>query len=123
MVAIERDDDELSADEVLVELQAAGIAPTLPSLRELIANARAHEHEAERHRQQWPLLGLIPSSVNTEVARRAADNGVLVAERIGGRWFCTVSDMEIWLKRTGRWFKSEAEERQWRKMLADRKVQ
>jgi hypothetical protein len=27
--------------------------------------------------------------------------------------------MEAWLKRTGRWFKSGADER-WRKMLADR---
>jgi hypothetical protein len=123
MIADQSDDDPLSSDEVLVELQAAGIAPTLPSLRELIANARAHEHDAEQRRQQWPLLALIPSSVNAEVARRAADNGVLVAERIGGRWFCTVSDVEIWLKRTGRWFKNAEDERRWRKMLADRKVQ
>jgi hypothetical protein len=107
-------------EEIGAAMQAAGFTPTLPSLKELIANARAHEHEAKERRQQWPLLGLIPSSVNAEVARRAADNGVLIAERIGGRWFCTVPDMEAWLKRTGRWFKSGADEQRWRKMLADR---
>jgi hypothetical protein len=65
----------------------------------------------------------VPASVNEEVARRAADNGVLVAERVGGRWFCTTDHMETWLKRTGRWFRSEAEEQRWRKMLVNRKVQ
>jgi hypothetical protein len=115
--------DELTSETVRAELERAGIAPTLPSLRELIANARAREHEAERHRTQWPLLWLVPAHVNEEVARRAADHGVLVAERIGGRWFCAVSNMQAWLKRTGRWFKSGAEEQQWRKMLVNRKVQ
>jgi hypothetical protein len=119
MIADQPDDDPLTAEEVLVELQAAGIAPTLPNLRELIANARAHD-EAKERRQQWPLLWLVPAHVNEEVARRAADSGVLVAERVGGRWFCTVPDMENWLKRTGRWFRSEAEEQRWREMIGRR---
>jgi hypothetical protein len=29
-------------------------------------------------------------------------------------------DMQIWLKRTGRWFRSEAEERRWREMVGRR---
>jgi hypothetical protein len=111
-------------EEISTAMTEAGFAATLRNLRELIANAaRAHEHEAKERRQQWPLLWLVPAHVNEEVARRAADNGVLVAERVGGRWFCTVPDMEAWLKRTGRWFKSGAEEQQWRKMLVNRKVQ
>jgi hypothetical protein len=115
--------DELSPEEVVAELQAANVPLTAGNLQAMVAKARAHEHEAEQRRMQWPLLGLIPSSVNAEVARRAADQGVLIAERIGGRWFCTVSDMENWLKRTGRWFRSEAEEQRWRKMLVDRRIQ
>jgi hypothetical protein len=115
-------DDDLP-EEIGAAMTEAGFAPTLPSLKELIANAaRTHEHETER-RLLWPLLALIPSSVNAEVARRAADQGLLVAERIGGRWFASVSSVEIWLRKTGRWFRSEAEERQWRKMLVDRRIQ
>jgi hypothetical protein len=82
--------DDGLPEEIGAAMTEAGFAPTLPSLKELIANA-AHEHEAKERRQQWPLLGLIPSSVNAEVARRAADQGLLVAERVGGRWFCTRS--------------------------------
>jgi hypothetical protein len=117
MMAEEPDD---LPEEIVDAMQAAGFVPTLPSLKELIANASTHEHENLR---QWPLLALLPAHVNAEVCRRACDQGLLVAERVGGRWYCTVSDMEIWLKRTGRWFKSEAEEQQWRKMLVNRKVQ
>jgi hypothetical protein len=109
MTAIDPD-DPLSPEEIAAELQNAGIALTSVSLRELIANARAHEHEAEHRRLQWPLLTLTPPHVNAEVARRAAVDGVLVAELVGGRWFCTVDDMETWLRRTGRWFPSSAEE-------------
>jgi hypothetical protein len=119
MIADQPDDDPLTADEVLVELQAAGIAPTLPSLRELIANARAREHEA-KHRLQWPLAWMIAAHCNAEVVRRAADQGVLVAERVGGRWFCVPSDMEDWMRKTGRWFRSEAEEQRWREMISRR---
>jgi hypothetical protein len=113
----EEPDDVLSPEQIAAELQDAGIAPTLPNLKALIANARAHEHE---NRRQWPLLALVPKHVNAEVVRRAADQGLLVAERIGGRWFGTVPDTEAWLRRTGRWFKTEAEEQQWRKMLVNR---
>jgi hypothetical protein len=120
MMAEESDD---LPEEISDAMQAAGFAPTLPNLRELIANARAREHEAELRRQQWPLLALIPSSVNAEVARRAADQGLLVAERIGGRWFASVSSVETWLRKTGRWFRSEADERRWRKMLVERRIQ
>jgi hypothetical protein len=116
------DPDDLP-EEIGAAMTEAGFAPTLPNLKELIANARAHEHEAAERRQQWPLLALLPAHVNAEVCRRSADNGTLTAERLGGRWYCTISDMEIWLKRTGRWFRTEAEEQQWRKMLANRKVQ
>ena len=132
MMAIERDDDELPAPiaEALVDV---GLAPEAATLKELIASLPRLltdakrvvelEREAENRRLQWPLLGLIPSHVNAEVARRAAAQGLLVAERIGGRWFASVSSVETWLQQTGRWFKSEAEEQRWRKMLADRKVQ
>jgi hypothetical protein len=106
MVAIDRGDDELSADEVLVELQAAGIT-TLPSLQALIADARAHQGEAERRRLQFPLIALTPMHLDDETARRAAERGELIAEQKGGkhgRWFATVADMESWMASTGRWF-------------------
>jgi hypothetical protein len=119
MIADRDQPEELTADELLTELQAAGIT-TLPSLKELIENARAHEHQAETRRLQWPLLVLTPPHVNPEVARRAAVDGVLVAELVGGRWFCTVDEMEIWLQRTGRWFKSAKAEQCWREMIERR---
>jgi hypothetical protein len=116
MMAEEPDD---LPEEISDAMQAAGFAPTLPNLKELIANA-AHEHEAKERRQQWPLLWLVPAHVNEEVARRAADSGVLVAERVGGRWFGTVDDMQIWLRRTGRWFNSAEAEQRWREMISRR---
>jgi hypothetical protein len=54
--------------------------PAYPNLQAMIAKARAHEAEAEGRRLQWPLLGLIPLSVNAEVVRRAAERGELIAE-------------------------------------------
>jgi hypothetical protein len=91
--------EELSADEVLVELRAAGIA-TLPSLQAMIANAGAHQGEAERRRPQFPLIALTPMRLDDETARRAAERGELIAEQKGGkhgRWFATVTDMENWM--------------------------
>jgi hypothetical protein len=66
--------------------------PAYPNLQAMIAKARAHEAEAEGRRLQWPLLGLIPLSVNAEVVRRAAERGELIAEQkvaamaVGSRW-------------------------------------
>jgi hypothetical protein len=88
--------EELSADEILVELRAAGIT-TLPSLQAMIADARAHQGEAERRRLQIPLIALTPMHLDDETARRAAERGELIAEQKGGkhgRWFATVADME-----------------------------
>ena len=107
--------EELSPEQVAAEIKAAGFALTSASMRELIANARAYERPAVR--KQWALLLLVPPHCNAEVARRAADQGVLVAERVGGRWFSTPGDMEDWLKRTGRWFKSAEAEQCWRKKI------
>jgi hypothetical protein len=112
--------EELTAGEVLVELRGAGIT-TLPSLKELIANARAHE--AEGRRLQFPLIALTPMHLDDETARRAAERRELIAEQKGGkhgRWFATVTDMESWMASTGRWFKSKDAEAQWRATLRRR---
>jgi hypothetical protein len=122
VIADQPDDDPLSADEVLVELQAAGIT-TLPSLQAMIANARAHQGEAERRRLQFPLIALTPMHLDDETARRAAERGELIAEQKGGkhgRWFATQDSMESWLASTGRWFKSKDSEAQWRATLRRR---
>ena len=122
MIADQPDDDPLSADEVLVELLAAGIA-TLPSLQAMIADARAHQGEAEHRRLQFPLIALTPLHLDDETARRAAERGELIAEQKGGkhgRWFATVADMESWMASTGRWFKSKDAEAQWRATIRRR---
>jgi hypothetical protein len=123
IVMMEEPDDVLSPAEVAAEIERAGIALTSASMRELIANARAHEHEAERRRLQFPLIALTPMHLDDETARRAAERGELIAEQKGGkhgRWFATVADMESWMASTGRWFKSKDAEAQWRATLRRR---
>jgi hypothetical protein len=122
MMADQDQPEELSADEVLVELQAAGIT-TLPSLQAMIADAKAHQGEAERRRLQFPLIALTPVHLDDETSRRAAERGELIAEQKGGkhgRWFGTVTDMENWMASTGRWFRTEDAEAQWRASLRRR---
>jgi hypothetical protein len=123
IVMMEEPDDVLSPAEVAAEIERAGIALTSASMRELIANARAHEHEAERRRLQFPLIALTPMHLDDETARRAAERGELIAEQKGGkhgRRFATVADMESWMASTGRWFKSKDAEAQWRATLRRR---
>jgi hypothetical protein len=108
-------DDVLTPEQIAAELRGAGIGLTKQDMQAFIANARAHERPAVR--KQWALLLLVPPHCNAEVARRAADRGLLLAERVGGRWFSTPGDMQDWLKRTGRWFKSAEAEQCWRKKI------
>jgi hypothetical protein len=110
--------EELSADEVLVELQGAGIT-TLKNLQEMIAAHRVANEQTDRRRQPHPLLGLTPDFMDEDVPRRAAQRGELDAWRIGGRWFSCIEAMESWLTRTDRFKNKEAEER-WLKMIAHR---
>src|ERR1700688_1151795 len=120
---MEEPDDVLSPAEVAAEIERAGIALTSASMRELIANAPAHEHEAEPRRLQFPLIALTPMHLDDETSRRAAERGELIAEQKGGkhgRWFGTVTDMENWMASTGRWFRTEDAEAQWRASLRRR---
>jgi hypothetical protein len=52
--------------------------------------------------EQWPLKGLVPTYISYETARRHAEAGTLVAQKIGGRWFATEANVSAWLAATGR---------------------
>ena len=122
MIADQPDDDPLTADEVLVELHAAGIAPTLPSLRELIANARAEAEQTKaREVELFPLKPMMPSHVSYEVGRRAAASGELRATKLGGDWFVTKADVADWLVSSGKWFESESAVETWHAGIAQLK--
>jgi hypothetical protein len=125
MASIDRDDDELSPDEIAVELQSAGILPTLGNLQAMIA---AHLAESERNEEQdreaarrdkpHALLGLLPESMDEDTAYRAGGKG-LVAWKLGGRWFSTLAHTENWLVGTDK-FKTKEAEKKWRAMMACR---
>jgi hypothetical protein len=122
-MAIQRDDDELPAPiaEALVDV---GLAPEAATLKELIASlprlltdakrVAELEREVEQRRVQWPLTPLLPIHVSPETGRKCAERGELHAQKIGGRWFSCVDNVENWLRATGRWFKTEEAERRWR---------
>jgi hypothetical protein len=129
MAASPKKPDELSPDEFATEIAAEGIALTSANLHDMLAAHRADkakderiaelEHEAELRRReledQWPLGLLTPPHIDEETSRRFAERRILIVEKIGGRWFGTINNMEIWLRRTGRWFKSAEDERRWRR--------
>jgi hypothetical protein len=122
MAAIDQDDE--LPPEIAKQMESAGIAPEIATLKELIASipslladrerVAALEREVEQRRVQWPLTPLLPIHVSPETGRKCAERGELAAQKIGGRWFSTVSDVENWLRATGRWFKTEEAERKWR---------
>jgi hypothetical protein len=120
MMAIQRDDDELPAPiaEALVDV---GLSPEISVLMNLIesfprlqAEARATPSATQGVIEQWPLKFLLPSHIAYETARKCAERGELHAQKVGGRWFSCAGNIEMWLRTTGRWFKTEAEERKWR---------
>jgi hypothetical protein len=118
--------EELSADEVLVELQGAGIALTSQNLQSMIAahlaaNERneAADRETERRHRPHALLGLLPESMDEDTAYRAAIRKELIAWKIAGRWFSTLADVENWLVGTDK-FKTAEAEKKWRAMTLRR---
>jgi hypothetical protein len=99
--------------EIAEKMAAAGFSPQVATLVEIIedfaraqADARAKAArvaELERAAEEmWPLKRLLPLGESYELARRAAERGVLGATRVGGRWFCTNAEMERWVAATGR---------------------
>jgi hypothetical protein len=126
IAAIDRDDDELPAP-IAEQMQAAGLAPEVAVLANLIESFPALladakrvaelEREIEHRRVQWPLTPLLPVHVSEETGRKCAERGEL-GQKIGGRWYACISDVEGWLRSTGRWFKSEEAEHKWRAALA-----
>jgi UDP-3-O-[3-hydroxymyristoyl] glucosamine N-acyltransferase len=99
--------------EIAEKMTAAGFTPQVATLVKIIENfARAQADarakaarvaELERSAEEmWPLKRLVPLGESYEIARRAAERGVLGATRVGGRWFCTEAEMERWVAATGR---------------------
>src|ERR1700761_7205366 len=90
--------------EIAEKMTTAGFSPQVATLVEIIENfARAQADarakaarvvELERAAEEmWSLKGLLPLGESYELARRAAERGVLGATRVGGRWFCTKAEM------------------------------
>jgi hypothetical protein len=105
--------DQPLPPEIAEKMTAAGFSPQVATLVEIIedfaraqAEARAKAArvaELERAAEEmWPLKRLVPLGESYEIARRAAERGVLGATRVGGRWFCTEAEMERWVAATGR---------------------
>ena len=105
--------DQSLPPEIAEKMTAAGFSPQVATLVKIIDNfARAQAEarakaarvtELERAAEEmWPLKRLVPLGGSYEIARRAAERGVLGATRVGGRWFCTKVEMERWVAATGR---------------------
>jgi hypothetical protein len=105
--------DQSLPSEIAEKMTAAGFAPQVATLVEIIedfaraqADARAKaKRVAELERaadEMWPLKRLVPLGESYEKARRAAERGLLSATKVGGRWFCTNADMARWVAETGR---------------------
>jgi hypothetical protein len=110
--------DDGLPEEIGAAMTEAGFAPTLPSLKELIANA-AHEHEEGAP----PAMAVARlDTIERQCRGCAARRRSRATGRRAGRRPMVLHplDMQIWLKRTGRWFRSEAEERRWREMVGRR---
>jgi hypothetical protein len=95
--------------EIAEWMESAGFSPRVETLMKIItdyrrlqAEARAKAERVTEAEEVWPLKGLVPIGVEYEQARRAAERGLLVAEKIGGRWFCTKPMMARWVAATGR---------------------
>ena len=93
-------------------LEVAGFSPQVESLLRIIAEfgrlqrEKAAEPAAEPSEEKLPLKRLLPDGVKYERARRAAEAGRLVAEKIGDtRWVCTKSAMALWAATIG-WLRS-----------------
>jgi len=111
--------EELSADEVLAELRAAGIPLTAGNLQAMIEAARSAKTEAPHAVEMFVLKSVLPSSCSYETARRAAVSGALRATRIAGRWFCSREDVQRWLaEKPAYWFTDEGALLSWRAALA-----
>jgi hypothetical protein len=95
--------------EIADRMESAGFSPRVETLMQIItdyprlqAEARAKTERVTEAEEMWPLKGLVPMGVEYERARRAAERGHLIAEKIGGRWFCTKPGMARWVAATGR---------------------
>jgi hypothetical protein len=99
MTAEEKPDDPpLSADDVLSELQAAGISPTRLNMQTFIAAARAAQvDDIDRRHRPHPLLALAPPELGEDCIRKWATRGELNAWKVGGRWFSDIASMESWI--------------------------
>jgi hypothetical protein len=124
MAAPEKPDEELTPDQVVAELQAAGIALTLGNLNDMLAAYRAEHERSERQSavELFPLKATLPLHVSYEVGRRAAASGELRAQKFGGDWFVTKADVAAWLAvHPKRWFESEGALQKWVANLAQLK--
>lgn len=110
-------------EEISDAMQAAGFAPTLPSLRELIANARAEASAKTEAREVelFPLKACLPLHISYETGRRACASGALRATKLGGDWFVAREAVSEWLASSGKFFESESAVQKWRDMLAQLK--
>jgi hypothetical protein len=101
--------DHLLPPEIAERMESAGFSPQVETLMQIITDYRRLQAEAHAKAERvteteemWPLKGLVPMGVEYEHARRAAERGLLVAEKIGGRWFCTKPSMARWVAMTSR---------------------
>jgi hypothetical protein len=97
--------------EIIDALESVGLAPEVSALMRLIADfqsTKAHQLAPPGEPQQsaandlWPLKAITPLGTSYESARRAVIAGRLKAQQIGGRWFCTKTEMQRWSVTTRR---------------------
>jgi hypothetical protein len=102
-MAVARKPDALPA-AVAAKLTAAGYSPEVATLIRIIDDftQQRREQAAKLDDEPQPLKQVVPDGVSYERARRAAEAGRLVAEKIGAtRWSCTPSAMAGWLASIG----------------------
>jgi hypothetical protein len=115
-------DDLLSPEQIAAEIAAEGIALTAGDLKQMIAAHRAEASpKVEREVDLFPLKAMLPLHVSYEVGRRAAAEGKLRAQKLGGDWFTTKADVTEWLTSTGKWFASESAVAEWLTYIAQLK--
>lgn len=127
MIADQDQPEELSPEEIVTEIRAAGIGLTKLDMQAMIEAHKATierneaaDRETERRHRPHALLAFTPDFMNKDTPRKAAERGELKVQRVGGRLYCTIADFEEWLIRTDKFKGNKHRQQHWHAMIKQR---